>query len=167
MRCLQAFSEDEGLQRDTTAVQLAAGRDIQGIPWELTQYDRASYRVGGWFFLFVCGGDGSKKWRCSGRPRPQILCTARLAASGSAPCHRRTPLPLTQSRISVPSCCTAVCTSVPHREQEVRTRGYVSYFNREEEVRLATPAIAAEAVKHPPGAGEHFYAFYRCGVGVK
>lgn len=31
--------------RDTTAVQLMAGRDIQGIPWELTQYSREGYRV--------------------------------------------------------------------------------------------------------------------------
>ncbi|EFN53482.1 hypothetical protein CHLNCDRAFT_25788, partial [Chlorella variabilis] len=31
--------------RDTTAAQLAAGRDIQGIPWELTQYSRQGYRA--------------------------------------------------------------------------------------------------------------------------
>lgn len=41
----QVFSEDEDLVRDTTALQLAAGRDIQGIPWELTQYSRETYRV--------------------------------------------------------------------------------------------------------------------------
>lgn len=51
-RCLppplppQVFSDDEDLMQDTTAVQLAAGRDIQGIPWELTQYSREGYRVG-------------------------------------------------------------------------------------------------------------------------
>jgi hypothetical protein len=42
---LQVFSDDEDVMRDTTAVQLAAGRDIQGIPWELTQYSRQGYRV--------------------------------------------------------------------------------------------------------------------------
>lgn len=42
---LQVFSDDEDLVRDTTAVQLAGGRDIQGIPWELTQYTREGYRV--------------------------------------------------------------------------------------------------------------------------
>ena len=42
---LQVFSDDEDVVRDTTAVQLAAGRDIQGIPWELTQYSRQGYRV--------------------------------------------------------------------------------------------------------------------------
>lgn len=41
----QVFSDDEDLVRDTTAVQLAGGRDIQGIPWELTQYTRDGYRV--------------------------------------------------------------------------------------------------------------------------
>jgi hypothetical protein len=41
----QVFSDDEDLMRDTTAVQLMAGRDIQGIPWELTQYSREGYRV--------------------------------------------------------------------------------------------------------------------------
>ena len=41
----QAFSDDEGLRRDTTAAQLADGKDIQGIPWELTQYSREGYRV--------------------------------------------------------------------------------------------------------------------------
>ena len=41
----QAFSDDEDLARDTTAAALAGGRDIQGIPWELTQYTRAGYRV--------------------------------------------------------------------------------------------------------------------------
>lgn len=42
---LQLFSDDEDLVRDTTAVQLEGGRDIQGIPWELTQYTREGYRV--------------------------------------------------------------------------------------------------------------------------
>ena len=41
----QAFSDDEELLRDTTARQLADGRDVQGIPWVLTQYTRAGYRV--------------------------------------------------------------------------------------------------------------------------
>lgn len=41
----QVFSEDEELARDTTEVQLAAGRDPQGIPWELTQFTRDGYRV--------------------------------------------------------------------------------------------------------------------------
>ncbi|KAL4427141.1 hypothetical protein ABPG77_001145 [Micractinium sp. CCAP 211/92] len=42
---LEVFSDDEDLVRDTTAVQLAGGRDIQGIPWELTQYTREGYRT--------------------------------------------------------------------------------------------------------------------------
>ncbi|KAL4459152.1 hypothetical protein ABPG75_014017 [Micractinium tetrahymenae] len=42
---LEVFSDDEDLVRDTTAVQLAGGRDIQGIPWELTQYTREGYRA--------------------------------------------------------------------------------------------------------------------------
>lgn len=42
---LEVFSEDEDMVRDTTAVQLGAGRDIQGIPWELTQYSREGYRA--------------------------------------------------------------------------------------------------------------------------
>ncbi|KAI3424072.1 hypothetical protein D9Q98_009435 [Chlorella vulgaris] len=41
---LEVFSDDEELARDTTAVGLASGRDIQGIPWHLTQYTRESYR---------------------------------------------------------------------------------------------------------------------------
>jgi hypothetical protein len=41
----QVFSEDEELARDTTEVQLAAGRDPQGIPWELTQFTRDGYRA--------------------------------------------------------------------------------------------------------------------------
>lgn len=44
-RLAQVFSEDEDLARDTTEVQLAAGRDPQGIPWELTQFTRDGYRV--------------------------------------------------------------------------------------------------------------------------
>ncbi|PRW20425.1 putative WD repeat-containing -like [Chlorella sorokiniana] len=42
---LEVFSEDEELARDTTEVQLAAGRDPQGIPWELTQFTRDGYRA--------------------------------------------------------------------------------------------------------------------------
>lgn len=42
---LELFSDDEDLVRDTTAVQLEGGRDIQGIPWELTQYTREGYRA--------------------------------------------------------------------------------------------------------------------------
>lgn len=49
----QVFSDDEELARDTTAVGLASGRDIQGIPWHLTQYTRESYRVRGWYCLYV------------------------------------------------------------------------------------------------------------------
>ena len=41
----QVFSDDEDLVRDTSEAQLAAGRDPQGIPWELTQFTREGYRV--------------------------------------------------------------------------------------------------------------------------
>lgn len=50
------FSDDEELARDTTAAQLAGGRDIQGIPWELTQYTRDSYRVRSSPVLRAAGG---------------------------------------------------------------------------------------------------------------
>lgn len=43
---LQVFTDDEDLVRDTTAAQLRKGKDVQGIPWELTQYTRPAYRVG-------------------------------------------------------------------------------------------------------------------------
>lgn len=42
---IEPWSDDEDSRRDTTALQLAKRRrDIQGIPWELTQYTREAYR---------------------------------------------------------------------------------------------------------------------------
>lgn len=43
---LQEFPEAGDDFQDTTADQLAAGKDIQGIPWETTPYTRLLYRVG-------------------------------------------------------------------------------------------------------------------------
>jgi hypothetical protein len=39
------FAEDEDLDLDTTAQQHANGKDLQGIPWSLTQWTRDAYRV--------------------------------------------------------------------------------------------------------------------------
>jgi len=42
---VQVFSDDEDEELDTTAVQHAAGKDVQGIPWERLHFSRDQYRV--------------------------------------------------------------------------------------------------------------------------
>jgi hypothetical protein len=41
----EMFTDDETDELDTTAEQLAHGKDIQGIPWQELQFTRAHYRV--------------------------------------------------------------------------------------------------------------------------
>ena len=105
----QAFSEDEGLQRDTTAVQLAAGRDIQGIPWELTQYDRDSYRVGGWWVL-----EGQLQ-RLGGAAAggARALPPVPPSPGSGLPAHRRQPPP--SPPFSRRTTCCQLSTALWHR----------------------------------------------------
>lgn len=42
---VQSSSDDEEQELDTTAEQRAAGKDIQGIPWERLHFTREQYRV--------------------------------------------------------------------------------------------------------------------------
>ena len=41
----QVFSEDDDDELDTTAPQHAAGKDVQGIPWDRLHFSREQYRV--------------------------------------------------------------------------------------------------------------------------